>query len=73
MLFVDPEVEKRAQLEKEKQQKKKEVPMIKLKDGSFVPSMMIGMNAGMGGLGSSSNSNSVLAGGAINANRRNLL
>ena len=41
LLFVDPEAEKRAQLEKEKSMKKKEVPMIKLKDGSMVPSSMV--------------------------------
>jgi len=71
LLFVDPEVEKRAQLELEKQQKKKEAPMIKLKDGSMVPSMMI--NMGMGGPSSSNAGNSMLAGTAGNANRRNLL
>ena len=41
--------------------------MIKLKDGSMVPSMMINMN--MGGQ-SSSASNSALA---VNAGRRNLI
>ena len=39
LLFVDPEVEKRIQLEKEKSLKKKEMPMLRLKDGSMVPSM----------------------------------
>lgn len=48
--------------------------MIKLKDGSMVPSMMIaGMSLGLGGPSSSSAGNSVLAGSAGNANRRNLL
>jgi hypothetical protein len=45
--------------------------MIKLKDGSMVPSMMI--NMGMGGPSSSNAGNSMLAGTAGNANRRNLL
>ena len=72
LLFVDPEVEKRAQIEKDKQQKKKEVPMIKLKDGRMVPSNMIaGMTMGLGGPSSSSAGNSAIAGG--NANRRNLI
>ena len=34
LLFVNPDEERRARLEKEKQLKKKEVPMLKLKDGS---------------------------------------
>ena len=72
LLFVDPEVEKRAQIEKDKQQKKKEVPMIKLKDGRMVPSHMIaGMTMGLGGPSSSSAGNSAMAAG--NANRRNLI
>ena len=72
LLFVDPEVEKRAQIEKDKQQKKKEVPMIKLKDGRMVPSNMIaGMTMGLGGPSSSSAGNSAMAAG--NANRRNLI
>lgn len=37
LVFVDPEVERRAQIEREKLLKKKEMPMIKLKDGSLVP------------------------------------
>ena len=48
--------------------------MIKLKDGSLVPSMMIaGMSIGMGGPGSSSNGNSLISGGVAGSNRRNLL
>lgn len=35
---MDPELERKAQLEKEKQLKKKEVPMLRLKDGSLIPS-----------------------------------
>jgi hypothetical protein len=42
LLFVDPEVEKRAQIEKEKLLKKKEVPMIRLKDGSLIPATALG-------------------------------
>jgi hypothetical protein len=33
-LFVNPDEERRARIEKEKQLKKKEVPMLRLKDGS---------------------------------------
>ncbi len=44
-MFVDPEEEKRQALEKEKQQKKKEIPMIKLKDGSMIPSTALGASA----------------------------
>ena len=34
LLFVNPDEERRARIEKEKQLKKKEVPMLRLKDGS---------------------------------------
>ena len=34
LLFVNPDDERKARLEKEKQLKKKEIPMLKLKDGS---------------------------------------
>lgn len=46
--FIDPQMVKKAQLEQEKSLKKKEVPMIKLKDGSLVPASSL-MNIGGGG------------------------
>jgi hypothetical protein len=36
-MFIDPIAEKKALIEKEKLQKKKEVPMIKLNKGGFMP------------------------------------
>lgn len=48
LLFVDPQQEKRAQLEKEKLLKKKEPTMITLKDGTIVPSSaLLPMQAGL--------------------------
>lgn len=48
MLFVNPNEEKRLRLEKEKQHKKKEVPVLRLKDGS--QAMMIpGLSASSSG------------------------
>ena len=41
LLFVDPQEERKAQLEKEKQLKKKEVPMIRLKDGTMIPASAV--------------------------------
>jgi hypothetical protein len=48
LLFVDPEVERRAQLEREKANKKKEMPTIKLKDGTVVQAanFLSGMTGG---------------------------
>ena len=50
--FIDPEILKKEQLEKEKALKKKEIPMIKLKDGSIVPASTLLVN--MGGTGGQS-------------------
>jgi hypothetical protein len=48
LVFVNPDEEKRLRLEKEKLLKKKEVPMLKLKDGS--QAMMIpGLSAASSG------------------------
>lgn len=48
LLFVDPEQERKKALEREKLIKKKEVPMIKLKDGSMIPSSFVAPTAASG-------------------------
>jgi hypothetical protein len=39
---VDPEEEKKRKLERQKLEKKKEVPMIRFQDGTLVPSTAVG-------------------------------
>jgi len=48
LLVVNPDEERRARLEKEKQLKKKEVPMLRLKDGSqamMIPGLLVASNS----------------------------
>jgi hypothetical protein len=62
---VNPDEERRARLEKEKQLKKKDVPMLRLKDGS--QAMMIP------GLVASNSTSSNLASGATQSGSRSFI
>lgn len=68
LVFVDPEVERRAQLEKEKFNKKKEIPVLKLKDGTVVQAgnFLSGMTGGGGGPSGPNNASAQDKGGRFN-------